>query len=211
MANINIKNGRLEVENGADQLVSDSFTVTVPLNNRETHGWGNGFLARPHACMYVGPNGDEVPGHKAEVRVSIHRNGSVIDSAERTVCAPVEGTGQPDPRETFTFSLSDPGAYDVRATVDPLGPDGTPESGSPSDTVTRTIRVETTGNAPPADDGGNEGGGPFDGDGSGNPFGGGSNPVGSILPNGDVVAALIALALIAWLASSASDVTEAVA
>ncbi|WP_435062387.1 hypothetical protein [Halobaculum sp. EA56] len=208
MANINIKNGRLAVEGGQNQLVGNAFDVTVPVNNRETFGWGNGPLAAPNACMYQGPNGDRVPGHEATVEVQILRGGTVVDSGERTTCAPVEGGGVPDPQETFSFTLDEPGAYDVRATVSPHGPEG----GAPSDTVTRTIHVEETGNAPPADDGGNEDGGLFGGgsgtDGS-NPFAtGGSNPLG--LPNTDIVLALIALALVAWLASSASNTAEAV-
>ncbi|MFC7069489.1 hypothetical protein [Halobaculum lipolyticum] len=203
MANINIKNGQIAVENGANQLVGDPFEVSVQVNNRELHGWGNGPLAGPHACIHTGPGGDEVPGHEATVAVQILRGGTVVDSSERTVCAPVEGGGVPDPRKSFTFTLDEPGAYDVRATV-------SPEDGAPSDTVTRTVNVDETGNAPPADDGGNESGGPFGGDdGPSNPFGGGggSNPLG--LPNANVVLALVALALVAWLASSASNTAEA--
>lgn len=214
MANINVKS--MSVENGAQQVEGDPFSVTVVVNNREML---NSDVFGGHGGCYTQYEGMQHPGHGADVTVEILQNGTKVDEELRHVCAPLDyiNDGPPDPHVQFgPFDLP-AGRYAVRATVTP------DETGGP-DTKTRTITVESESSAPPAGNGGDSGSGlepwgDVDGDGVPNtldpeprnpdaPGGGG----GSLFDLGstDKYLAVVFLAIVAWALSSGADITESV-
>lgn len=217
MPRINVKNGQIQVENGANQVAGQPWSVTVPVNNREmlrTYG--------EHACRMDTEVGGEVSGHKADVSVKVFSGENTVAEESRRVCAPLDFTPPDDPKPTFGPFDPEPGQYTVRAKVDPVG-------GGQTDTVERTVNVAETSNAPPAGDGGSndEAGddsglppfGDADNDGrrnfvdpepqnpdvpgdSGGPF----NIAGQL----DKAMLLLGLLAFAWALSSASNTVEAV-
>ncbi len=193
MANINIKNGKVEVENGANQVHGQPWTVTVPVNNREM------FRTRQENSCSIPVGDTDVYGHKADVSVKVFDGGNTVAESSKQVCAPIEFQPADDPHPTFGPFDPEPGQYTVRAKVDPVG-------GGQSDTVERTVHVSETSDAPPADDGGADDtngsdlwpGGDDDDDGN-------SDPMGKL----DKAMLIVALLAVAWILSSASNTAEA--
>lgn len=215
MANINVKS--LSIENGSNQILGDPFEVVVHVNNREALAPAPWKATR---CAYEAPNGGEEYGHGATVEVEVLRNGAIVESGSTHVCAPIDTSGHPDPRPSWTFDLAEPGDYDVRATVDP-------DVHGPTSTETRTITVSPTGEQQSArNDGGDNGGGDDssnlpalgDADGDGVRNFRDPQPQNPAIPEEDGINSsidkavmLVALLAVAWLAASASNTVEAFA
>lgn len=186
------------LETRGSQPAGQPFPVTVALNNLETVA----ITFQDQTCV---ENGE--PGHKALVTLTVRGpDGAEAYSETKRTCIPRNRVGQmggPNKRVTFEPEISATGTHTVTATVEAVNAAGYDSSDPETVEITGTDSI---------DDADNGGGGGIDWTPPGGTNDGGDSPLG--LPSGgdiDVLVGIVVLALVAWLASSASNTVEAFA
>lgn len=164
MANINIKNGKIDVD-PSEPIAGRQFRVAAQINNREVLG------IQSSDCSTRSTT--KIPGHKAEVTLEIvdSEGNDVIEPSSKTGCFPIETAGS-DKVVVWTVTVEDPGQYTLRVTVDPKRGKQTGQE----DTADKQIEVFKPGKVP--EDNRNSNGG-RNGNGGGAPIFGDSNGGGN--------------------------------
>lgn len=158
MANINIKNGKIDVD-PSEPIAGRQFRVATQINNREVLG------IQSSDCSTRSTT--KIPGHKAEVTLEIidSEGNDVIEPSSKTGCFPIETAGS-DKVVVWTVTVEDPGQYTLRVTADPKRGNRTGQE----DTADKQIEVFKPGEVPEDNrnfnggGNGNRGGAPIFGD-----------------------------------------------